>query len=122
MKKFFVAVVAWTLFLIVSSLVFNLCTDFGYINHAEHENVEVIKTERVNTDDSSYYLIFFEDGLTVKVADQLFYGNFRSSDHYGKIREGEKYTVETHGFRVGFFNVYPILYRYRPHTANDTKN
>ena len=111
MKSFLGKTVSWLILTIIFTGIFQMGTDFGYVNHQVHEDIQVIKTERIQDGSDSYYLLFLENDMTVKVADQLFYWNFRSSDNYGKITEGQRYDIETHGIRLGFFNIYPILYK-----------
>ena len=56
----------------------------------------------------SYYLIYTENG-TYKLEDELLYGNFRSSDWYGKIKVDSTYEFTTIGFRIGFLSEYPNI-------------
>jgi hypothetical protein len=56
----------------------------------------------------SYYLIYTNSG-TFKLEDDLFRGNFYSSDVYGKIKQDSTYTFKTTGYRVGFLSSYPNI-------------
>jgi len=60
----------------------------------------------------SYYLIYTEDG-TYKLEDELLYGNFRSSDWYGKIKVDSTYEFTTIGFRIGFMSEYPNIVKFK---------
>lgn len=79
----------------------------SYGNKETHTS-KVLDKERIYSKENSYYLIYTEDG-SFKLEDELFYGNFRSSDWYGKIQEGETYTFTTIGFRIGVFSSYPNI-------------
>jgi len=56
----------------------------------------------------SYYLIFTDSG-TFKLEDELLYGNFNSSDLYGRIRRDSTYQFTVIGFRVGIISEYPNI-------------
>lgn len=60
----------------------------------------------------SYYLIYTENG-TFKLEDELFYGNFMSSDWYGKIKVDSTYEFTTIGFRIGIVSSYPNIVKYQ---------
>ena len=60
----------------------------------------------------SYYLIYTENG-TYKLEDELLYGNFRSSDWYGKIKVDSTYEFTTIGFRIGFMSEYPNIVEFK---------
>jgi len=80
-----------------------------------YSNKQTIKTkvtgkERVteggkNGEVKSFYLIFTEAG-TLKLEDDLFYGNFNSSDWYGSIHQDSVYTFHVVGYRIGFLSSY----------------
>ena len=90
--------------------------EFAKFNHKETIKTKVTDKERIvtkNGDDlDSYYLIFTEDG-TFKLEDELFYGNFNSSDLYGKIKVDSTYEFTTIGWRIGFLSEYPNIVEYR---------
>jgi hypothetical protein len=60
---------------------------------------------------NSYYLIFTDKG-TFKLEDDLFYGNFNSSDWYGQIQKDSTYTFHTIGYRSGFLSMYPNIVKF----------
>jgi hypothetical protein len=89
-------------------------------NIASFTNKETVKTtvtdkERIvkksGESIESYYLIYTEDG-TLKLEDELLYGNFNSSDWYGKIKVDSTYEFTTIGFRIGFLSEYPNIVKY----------
>lgn len=91
------------------------------INIAKFAHKETVKTtvtdkERIvkkNGDNlDSYYLIYTEDG-TLKLEDELLYGNFASSDWYGKIKVDSTYEFTTIGWRIGFFSMYPNIVEFK---------
>ena len=59
----------------------------------------------------SYYLIYTEAG-TLKLEDELLYGNFNSSDWYGQIRRDSTYTFHTVGYRIGYLSEYPNIIKF----------
>lgn len=60
----------------------------------------------------SFYLIYTDKG-TYKLNDDLFYGNFRSSDWYGKIKRDSTYTFDVIGYRIGFVSSYQRIVKIR---------
>lgn len=80
----------------------------GYWNK-ETVTVQVLDKERIvkmnDGSTNSYYLIY-TDKNTYKLKDDLFYGNFRSSDWYGQIKKDSTYTFNVVGYRVGLLSSY----------------
>ena len=60
----------------------------------------------------SYYLIFTEAG-TFKLEDDLIYGNFNSSDWYGRIKRDSTYTFDLIGYRIGYMSEYPNIVNFK---------
>jgi len=60
----------------------------------------------------SYYLIFTEAG-TFKLEDDLIYGNFNSSDWYGRIKRDSTYTFDVIGYRIGYMSEYPNIVNFK---------
>lgn len=100
-------------FLIVGSIFFTL---------SKYNNKQTIKTvvtdkERITTSGTdgniqSYYLIFTDAG-TFKLEDDIIYGNFNSSDWYGRIKRDSAYTFDVVGYRIGFMSEYPNIVNFR---------
>lgn len=71
------------------------------------EGVEVYSKERVvrNSGDSvtSRYEVYTSEG-SFKVEDTVLYGNFRSADLYGSLRENHCYDLTVVGWRVPLFS------------------
>lgn len=65
-------------------------------------------TQQVGETLQSFYLVYTDKG-TFKLEDDLFRGNFRSSDTYGKLRQDSTYTFKTAGYRIGFMSSYPNI-------------
>jgi hypothetical protein len=65
-------------------------------------------TESVGDKIESYYLVYTDKG-TFKLEDDLFRGNFYSSDVYGKLKQDSTYTFKTSGYRIGFLSSYPNI-------------
>jgi hypothetical protein len=83
------------------------CNRYG---NKQTVNVKVTGKERIteSTGDKgvhSYYLIY-SDGGTYKLEDDLFHGNFNSSDWYGRIHEGKTYKFDLIGYRIGWLSSY----------------
>jgi hypothetical protein len=98
--------------LIIGGIAFSIS---GYSNKQTIKS-KVTGKERITTSDGngkvdSYYLIFTEAG-TLKLEDELFYGNFNSSDWYGQIRQDSTYTFHTVGYRNGFLSMYPNIVKF----------
>lgn len=91
-----------------------LFTISGYGNK-QMIRTKVIDKERITTSNGesvkSYYLIFTEAG-PLKLEDELFYGNFNSSDLYSQIRKDSTYTFHTIGYRIGFMSEYPNIIKF----------
>jgi len=92
-----------------------------FLSIAGYQNKQTIKTkvtdkERItqNSGDkiNSFYVIYTEAG-TFKLEDDIFYGNFNSSDWYGQIHRDSTYTFETVGYRVGILSSYPNIVHFK---------
>lgn len=71
--------------------------------------VKIEDKERiVEREGNSYYLVFTDQGV-YKLEDDLFFGNFNSSDWYGKLKRDSTYTITTVGWRVGLLSSYPNI-------------
>lgn len=109
MNKSIIAIVA---LVIIAAIGIN----FARFAHKETVKTTVTDKERVvkkNGDNlDSYYLIYTEDG-TLKLEDELLYGNFNSSDWYGKIKVDSTYEFTTIGWRIGFLSEYPNIVKYK---------
>jgi len=86
-------------------------------NISAYNNVETITakvegkeriTEKSGDNIESFYLVYTDKG-TFKLEDDLFRGNFYSSDVYGKLRQDSTYTFKTAGYRIGFMSLYPNI-------------
>lgn len=71
--------------------------------------VTVSDKDRVVTRDSSYYLVWSEEGETYKNADSWFVGKFASSDLQGRLDEGTTYTCTVAGMRIPVVSTYRNL-------------
>jgi hypothetical protein len=96
----------------VGSIVFTIS---GYGNK-QTIRTKVLEKERITKGDGngnveSYYLIFTEAG-PLKLEDEMYYGNFNSSDWYGQIHKDSTYTFHTVGYRIGFLSEYPNIVKF----------
>lgn len=68
-----------------------------------------------NYKEESKYLIYGKDEdkqiVTYEIEDSLMQGKFNSSDIYGSIEVGKKYTFEIVGERNEFLSMYPNIVR-----------
>jgi len=95
--------------LIISSIVIST---MSYI-HTSTVSATVTGKERIVKSDGdgnieSFYLVYTDKG-TMKLEDDLFRGNWNSSDVYGSLRNDSTYTFTTSGYRIGFFSMYPNI-------------
>ena len=100
---------ALVIVVIIGSIAFTIS---GYGNK-QTIKTKVTDKERITESDghgnvTSYYLIYTEAG-TLKLEDEILYGNFNSSDWYGEIRKDSTYTFHTVGYRIGFVSEYPNI-------------
>jgi hypothetical protein len=98
--------------LTVGSIVFTIS---GYGNK-QTIRTKVLEKEHITKGDGngnveSYYLIFTEAG-PLKLEDEMYYGNFNSSDWYGQIHKDSTYTFHTVGYRIGFLSEYPNIVKF----------
>lgn len=85
-------------FLIASPFIF-------YISSTETVTATVLKTERVNKGEHSHYLVY-ADNETFTLEDSLWFWKFNSSDQYGQIEAGKRYSFKVVGWRIPFFSFY----------------
>lgn len=100
--------------LLFIALVFVLMVISSVIYYANVESTTITIThkERIvrgsGDSVSSYYLVY-TDRETFALKDDLFYGQFNSSDIYGRIKSGDTYRVTALGVRVPFLSWYRNL-------------
>lgn len=105
MKKGFIFLVG---LIIVGAIAFQISA----YNNVETLTAKVEGKERVTQKSGdnfeSFYLVYTDKG-TFKLEDDLFRGNFRSSDVYGRLRQDSTYTFKTAGYRIGLLSSYPNI-------------
>ena len=78
----------------------------------------VIGKERVVKNDDSYYVVYTKNqaGETVsyKIVDSLTAWDFRASDRYGELKEGQAYEFTTDGWRWGLMSMYRNILKAEP--------
>lgn len=110
-EKYLKHVARLIIFLVVLFFVFS-CGVLPFIHYSNVETTTITVNHKERTTSSngktttSYYLIYAEDE-TLTLRDDMLYGQFNSSDIYGRINIGESYRVKVLGVRV------PILSWYR---------
>ena len=94
--------------IIIGAIAFSIA-GYGHVTEvkAKVEGKERI-TESVGDRIESFYLVYTDKG-TFKLEDDLFRGNYYSSDVYGKIKQDSTYTIKTSGYRIGWASEYPNI-------------
>lgn len=86
--------------------------DITAYNHIETHTVKVEGKERITEQTgeriTSFYVVYTDKG-TFKLEDDMFRGNFYSSDVYGKLKQDSTYTFKTTGYRIGWMSQYPNI-------------
>jgi hypothetical protein len=112
MKTSFHLIFTAVIIMMVGSIVFFI----GGYQNKQSIKTKVIDKERImqkhGNNIESFYLVYTEAG-TFKLEDDLFYGNFNSSDWYGQIRKDSTYTFETVGYRIGIMSSYPNIVNFK---------
>jgi hypothetical protein len=103
-KSILILVVA----MIVGGIAFEI-SSYTNVNtfEAKVEGKERI-TEKSGDNIESFYLVYTDKG-TFSLEDDMFRGNFYSSDVYGKLKQDSIYKFTTSGYRIGFINSYPNI-------------
>ena len=85
--------------------------------HTEGEATCTIQAkESVSKGESGHeYRVYTENCGTFAVHDELWLGKFNAADTYGALKEGHTYSIQTVGWRNGFFSTFPNII-----TANET--
>jgi len=106
------------LFFVIVILMIVCGVIFGISGYGNKETVTVKVTDKerivemIDGTSNSYYLIYTDKG-TYKLEDDLFYGNFRSSDWYGQIKRDSSYTFDLVGYRIGFISSYQKIIKFK---------
>ena len=103
------ALITLIIILVIGGVSFRMISYF----HTETFTSKVTDKERiVETDNEgrveSFYLVYTDKGI-IKLEDDIFRGNWSSSDVYGKLKNDSSYTFTTTGFRFGLFSMYPNI-------------
>lgn len=84
----------------------------GIHSRTNHHDVTLTVSSKERVENSggngSKYLVFAED-KTYQVTDNIFSGDFSSSDRYAGLEEGHTYTCDAVGYRVPFLSWYENL-------------
>lgn len=105
---------AWIgLFVVVATIIVLICVLAPSYFERDTVTTKVISKENVCNGSgdsvSCDYLVFTEAG-TFKISDAIFgTTRFNSSDVYGRIVEGQTYTITSYGWRLPFFSEYPNI-------------
>jgi hypothetical protein len=98
--------------LVVVFIIGIIAFDISSYNNVQTITAKVEGKERITESSGdkieSFYLVYTDKG-TLKLEDDLFRGNFYSSDVYGKLKQDSTYTFKTSGYRIGFVSSYPNI-------------
>lgn len=109
-------IISYTVGLLVAAAVSVLVawSIYAYTSSTRQVTVTVANEARVCTGSgnsvSCEYLIYTSGG-TFKDADSLISGKFSSSDLYGQLQIGHRYTLEVRGYRIPILSEYPNILR-----------
>lgn len=84
-------------------------TVIQYKNEEVYEGVVTDKYNKRSGDSDKFYVVL-DDDKVIQNKDLLFKKKFNSADIQASIKKGDKIKVKTIGYRVHFFDMYPILY------------
>jgi hypothetical protein len=85
-----------------------------YVSSGRQVTVTVTNEARVcsgNGNSTSCEYLVYTTGGTFKDTDSLLSGKFSSSDLYGQLINGDKYTFQVRGWRIPIFSKYPNILR-----------
>lgn len=92
---------------VVLGLVLGFTAGASYLSK-DSITLTVTGKERINTQDTSYYLVFSDKGA-FKNEDDFWQLKFDSSEVQAKLVEGNTYTCSKNYWRVPFLSVYENL-------------
>lgn len=106
-----VGILAWVALAVPAILIgYVLCLSVSGNFNTHTAVMTVTGKERVNKDDTSYYLVFGKDmdGKTVvyKNTDNILRGKWNSSEMQGELEVGSTYQVNLVGYRVPLLSWY----------------
>lgn len=83
----------------------------GFHNMTKHEQTVTVEEKWIKSSgDSGQTYLLGTTGGVLSIKDNLVFGQFRSSDLYFRIKEGETYCFKLSGVRFGLFSMYPNVY------------
>lgn len=78
-------------------------------------DVLVNKTEqRCEGESACQYLVFTDKGVFRNTDSKLLEFKWNSSDLYGELVPGQRFTIRYYGVRFGFFSMYPNIVAVKP--------
>jgi hypothetical protein len=100
------------IFLVAAIIIGGISFDISSYGNVNTFEVKVEGKERitrsVGNEIESFYLVYTDKG-TFKLEDDIFRGNFYSSDVYGKLKQDSTYKFKTAGYRIGWMSSYPNI-------------
>ena len=100
------------IFLVVAITIGSIAFKISSYTNVNTIEAKVEGKERIvkksGDDIESFYLVYTDKG-TFKLEDDMFRGNFYSSDVYGKLKQDSTYNFKTSGYRIGFMSSYPNI-------------
>lgn len=107
---FFLLVAAVIVLAIVGSVAYGIFehTNTKTVTFVVQDKQAPVKCDSDGTNCHSHYLIFTNKGV-YEDTDSFWFFKFRSSDLYGQLQRGHRYTCKVYGFRIGFTSTYPNI-------------
>lgn len=84
-------------------------TVLQYKNEEVYEGIITDKYNKRSGDSDKFYIVL-DDDKVIQNKDLLFKKKFNSADIQASIHKGDKVKIKTIGYRIHFFDMYPILY------------
>jgi hypothetical protein len=100
---FIETLVLGVIILVVGFIIF--AYPIAYLSSCTQTTFTVESKERINKNNDSYYLVF-TDKEVFKNEDSILKWKWNSSDVYGELKQGQKYTCEVCGWRIRFLSMY----------------
>lgn len=82
---------------------------FGFVPYFLKDTKQ-IQVEKTEVKPNGLNLIYTNKNGTFKIEDNIWYLQYRSSDLFGKLLEGNKYEIAYYGLRLPYMSAYPNIY------------
>ena len=86
----------------------------AYSNTSTHTITVADKYVKARNESEDIYIVVDSNGDAYEISDLLLLGKFNSTDIYNQMKIGEEYDVETTGYRIRIFSMYPNINKVSP--------